>query len=585
VSLRTRLTGSGGIAASSVQVDAPSLLDRLPTQSRGRAARFLWVVAILALAGGLLTWALGAGIVALWSFTGAAVALALVLPMPYAMVSPLFMGVVGWLVDMLPFLVLAGWATVMCRWALGLLGERRLPRGGAWIWLPIGLAFWTALGVIAISGEDIKHYLLLLGIQLVASGAILAVGDTLDSLEERARLVTGLVVFVLVLSAGVILEYVGVPIQSMQDGRTSRLVESAYGVDAFPNNVGMVKYERSRIGGAGQLLREIEKLRRSEPSMPPVEVFQPRLGTFPGKLIVRFHGSARAYQEQLAGLGVDLAYDNLGFGVSNTVPRMRSFPRNANTYAGICVAVLPFAFFLAWTSTGRRRVLGWAGVAAALFGIGFSLTRGAWLAGLLGLACVVVLGAVSRRHKAEAVVAFGAAAVFLTGFFLIKYDVDPLFARAKGEGSINTRQNLYRDTLESVNGINLVVGYGTEKPRTSSGVSHALGQYIPRSGTHSTYLNYFFRTGAPGALMIIALYGWAALHALLTSRRTTGSEATFFSVGAAAAVIAAAHGVVLSLYVEPIYTLTIALVLGLALTRPPGGREWTASWRGRSVRR
>jgi hypothetical protein len=40
----------------------------------------------------------------------AAVVVALVLPLPAALVSPLFMGVAGWLVDMLPMLVLVGWA-------------------------------------------------------------------------------------------------------------------------------------------------------------------------------------------------------------------------------------------------------------------------------------------------------------------------------------------------------------------------------------------------------------------------------------------------------------------------------------------
>ncbi len=584
MSLRTRSAGSGPLPASDSRVEAWSWLDRLPTERGGRSARALWIVAIAALAGGLLTWGLGLGVVALWAFVTAAVAVALVLPLPYALVSPLFMGVVGWLVDMVPFLVLIGWGVVVSRWAIGLVRARRMPRGGLWIWVPIGLAVWTTLGVVAITGADVKHFLLLLGIQLVASGAILAVGDALSTLEDRTRLVSGLVAFVVVLSAGVVLEYAGVPVQSMQDARVSTLVESAYGVDAFPNDIGMVKYERSRIGGAGELLGKIEKLRNEHADIPPVEVFQPRLGTFVGKLIVRFEGSARPYENELAALGVDLTYDNLGLGVSNTVPRMRSFPRNANTYAGVAAAALPFAFFLAWTSTGRRRVLGWAGVVASLFGIGFSLTRGAWLATFLGLALLVVLGVVSRRHKVEAVAAFVLAALFLTGFFLIKYNVDPLFARAKGEGSINTRQNLYQDTLESVNGINLLVGYGTERPRTSAGVSHALGQYIPRSGTHSTYLNYFFRTGAPGALMIIALYAWAGLHALFASRKGDGAEATFFSVAAAAVVIAAAHGVVLSFYVEPVYTLTISLVLGLALTAPEAGGR-TALSRGRPVHR
>jgi hypothetical protein len=58
---------------------------------------------VTALIGGV-----GPGVVALWSFTVAAVALAFALPLPWALVSPLYMGIAGWLVDMLPFVILAG---------------------------------------------------------------------------------------------------------------------------------------------------------------------------------------------------------------------------------------------------------------------------------------------------------------------------------------------------------------------------------------------------------------------------------------------------------------------------------------------
>ena len=67
----------------------------------------LRLAAAAALGAGIVCWALGAGIVALWLFVGAAVALALALPMPVALGSPLFAGLAGWLVDMLPLVVLA----------------------------------------------------------------------------------------------------------------------------------------------------------------------------------------------------------------------------------------------------------------------------------------------------------------------------------------------------------------------------------------------------------------------------------------------------------------------------------------------
>ena len=101
----------------------------------------------------------------------AAAALAYVLPLPYALASPLYMGAFGWLVDMLPLVILLGWAVVVVRWALGVLRERRWPRGGRWTWIPIGLVVWTGLGILVITSLDFKHFLLLLGIQVLASGA------------------------------------------------------------------------------------------------------------------------------------------------------------------------------------------------------------------------------------------------------------------------------------------------------------------------------------------------------------------------------------------------------------------------------
>jgi O-antigen ligase len=163
------------------------------------------------------------------------------------------------------------------------------------------------------------------------------------------------------------------------------------------------------------------------------------------------------------------------------------------------------------------------------------------------------------------VAAFIAGAAVLTAVFLIKYDVDPINARAGGEASIATRGNVYEDTVGAVNGLHFLVGYGTERPRTESGVSHELGRYIPKAGTHSTYLNYLFRAGVPGAAAVLALYLIAALHARAAARAFSGDERILRVLLTGAVLAAAAHAVILSLYVEPIYTLVISLVIGLAM--------------------
>jgi hypothetical protein len=447
---------------------------------------------------------------------------------------------------------------------VSLLRERRLPRGGRWIWLPAFLVLWTALGVIAITSLDFKHFLLLLGIQVVASAAVLTVVDALSSHEGRVQLVSGLVGFVVVLSIAVFLQWIGVPVESLQDSSARRRVETAYGVDAFPNNIGMIKYARSINAGSLELRRAVTGVAEENPELPAFEVFRPKFQAYENSLVVRFEGSARAFEDDLEGAGVTLLYDNVGLAPANTVPRMRSFPRNALTYAGASAALLPFAFFLAWRDDRRRRLLGRAGIVACLFGAGFSLARGSWGAIALGAIYLLIDGVVPKRKKLQVIAGVVAGALVLTGVFLVKYKVDPLTGRAGGGASVNTRDDLYQETLGSLNGIYAIVGYGTEKPRTESGTVKEGTRYVPRAGTHSTYLNYLFRTGIPGALAILALYAAAGLHARAAARSKEGEESELSSAAAWAVVIAASHGVILSLYVEPIYTLVVSLLLGLA---------------------
>jgi hypothetical protein len=527
---------------------------------------------MLLLAIGIASWAswtLQGGVIAMWCFTISSVAIALVLPLPRAVVAPLFMGAAGWLVDMLPLVILAGWTAVVLRWAWGLLRERRMPRGGRWVWLPVGLIVWTALGITQIDlGLDLKHFLLLLGIQVVASGVVLLAVDQFADLDQRAAVAAGLVGFIVLMSGAVFLEWIGAPIQEMQNDEVSDRVEETYGLDAFPNNLGMMKYARSSKGGAKEFRDVLERFAKDHPDLPDFEVFLPKFQAFDTtNIVVRFDASARGFEDELAdvGLGVELIYDNIGLTPGNSVPRMRSLARNSLTFAGSCVALFFLSFYLLWTGSGRRRWLGVAGVVSTLFGAGFSLARGAWVAIPIGILYLCVDRLLPGRRKLAVVGSLVAGALVLTAVFLIKYHVDPISARAGGDASIATRSTLYQDTLDAVGGVHFIVGYGTDKPRTSSGVSHVLGHYIPDAGTHSTYLNYLFRTGVPGALAILALYALAALHARAAALRARDNERLFRVLVTAAVVAAGAHAVILSLFVEPIYTLTISLVLGLAM--------------------
>ena len=545
-------------------------LARLPAAAPGRTSRLVWAVVLLLFATGIAGWATGTivgGVVALWSFSACAIGLALVLPLPYALASPLYMGIAGWLIDMLPFVILIGWTAAVLRWVYALLETRRLPRGERWMWLPVFLAIWTGLGVLVITSLDFKHFLLLLGIQVIASASLLLVVDQLTDLEARSQLASGVVGFIVLLSIAVFLQWVGIPIDELRNSETRVRVEAAYGVDAFPNNIGMIKYARSVKAGNRELNRALDRLAQKQPAMPDFDAFQPKFQAFENHLVVRFEGSARQVEDELKSIDVELLYDNIGLVPANTVPRMRSFPRNALTYAGICAALLPLAFFLSWTGTGRRKALGWLGVAASLFGAAFSLARGAWIAILIGLVYLFVDGSVNRRQKTDVAIAVLVAALVLTVVFLFRYGVDPVTGRAGGGASVSTREDLYQDTLQILKGdaIYIALGYGTERPRTESGTTREGTRYVPPAGTHSTYLNYLFRTGVPGALAILGLYGVAWLHARAAAHHKAGQERLFSTMAAAGVVIAAAHAVILSLYVEPIYMLTISLLLGLAM--------------------
>lgn len=549
-------------------------LDRISAPASPKVARALWAVAVLTGAGGIVTWAVGLtmdtfvpGVIAMWCFCAAGLALAWVLPLEAAVAMPLFMGIAGWLVDMLPFVMLVAWFGVVVRWLWGLVRERRFPRGGRWVWLPIGLTFWTALGAVMVLPAERKHFVLLFGLQVLASGTVLLVAECLDRVEARRVSVSGLMTFVIVCAIAVFLQWTGVPVEGLQDERVSAPVEQSYGVNAFVNSTGMIKFERAKEGGAGALRKKIERFQKEYEETPDFVAFRAPFKAFGTALVVRFEGSARSVASELATQhDIELIYDNVGLAPGNEIPRMRAFPRNALTFAGVCAAVLPLAFFALWSAaTTRQRWMAGAAIVAGLFGVAFSLARGAWAALAVGVVYLLVDGVLSRRRKLQVVAAVVAAAVVLTGTFLVKYDADPLNARAGAEGSIGTRRTLAEDTFARITGLHILLGYGSEKPRDEEGNVPAGLRYIPEAGTHSTYLNYLFRTGVPGVLMLLALYVMAWLHARRGGRREQGDTRSMSQMLAVAIVVVASHGIVLSLYVEPVYTLTASVLLGLAL--------------------
>ena len=557
-------------------------LDRLTAGTPSAMTRALLFVALVTGVAGLVAWAVGLamdtfvpGVIAMWCFCATGIALGWALRLELAIVMPLFMGVVGWLVDMLPFVMLVAWFAVVLRWLLGLVRERRWPRGGRWVWLPIGLTVWTALGAVMVLPADRKHFVLLFGIQVLASATVLLVAECLDRLEARRVAASALLVYVIVCSIAVFLQWTGIPVEGLQDERVSGPVEESYGVNAFVNSTGMIKYERAKEGGAGELRKKIERLRNDEIAVPEFTAFRAPFKAFDTDLVVRFAGSAREIEDELASRNdIELIYDNVGLAPGNEIPRMRAFPRNALTFAGVCAAVLPLAFFLLWAATTPWQTwIARLAIVGGLFGVTFSLARGAWGALVVGIVYLFVDGVLSGRRKLQVIAAVVAAAVVLTGTFLVKYDADPLNARAGAEGSIGTREALAKDTFAKVTGVHILLGYGSEKPRDEEGNVPAGLRYIPEAGTHSTYLNYLFRTGVPGLLMLMGMYLVAWRFARRGARGGEGETKLMSQMLAMTVVIVAAHGIVLSLFVEPVYTLTASVLLGLAIAGVAGTRR------------
>jgi len=160
-----------------------------------------------------------------------------------------------------------------------------------------------------------------------------------------------------------------------------------------------------------------------------------------------------------------------------------------------------------------------------------------------------------------------------------------LTARAGAESSVATREDLSEATVDDVSGIYFLIGFGSERPRTEEGTTRsrgAYGKYVPPAGTHSTYLNYFYRAGIVGVLGILAVYILSFLHARQAARERAGNERIYRTLAAAAVVIAGAHAVILSLYVEPVYAMTITIVLGLAMAGATQLSRSILPWRARA---
>ena len=79
--------------------------------------------------------------------------------------------------------------------------------------------------------------------------------------------------------------------------------------------------------------------------------------------------------------------------------------------------------------------------------------------------------------------------------------------------------------------------------------------------------------------MLFGIYLVAGLRARAASRTSEGEERWWSTATSVAVVIVAVHALVLSLYVEPMYTLTVSLIVGLAMA---GANKVTGSilpWR------
>lgn len=270
------------------------------------------------------------------------------------------------------------------------------------------------------------------------------------------------------------------------------------------------------------------------------------------------------------------ALAQLGLWIYAHAPRLPGPGIHSNVAGGVLALAAPFAFLLAWDALRRRAFLRFAGfalaLAAILFGLLLSASRGAWL-GLGAAAAFGLLAWVQRRWFSAPrlklafwgllfVAALAILALLLAGFLPTRL-INRLMGEVFGpDGVMVSRWTLWQQGI-SLGRDYLFTGSGLRSIRMVYALYGILIHTPFHEHLHNTFLEVWIEQGLLGALalvngsLVILWWVWGALD-----RRDLPLHS---AAGLAAVLVFAVHGMFDAVFYVTRPLPLVGLVLGLGL--------------------
>ena len=280
-------------------------------------------------------------------------------------------------------------------------------------------------------------------------------------------------------------------------------------------------------------------------------------------------GSLLVTVPALVGLGpLQAAYG--GAAVAGRLTGPFAEPNELGSYAvstfWICLALLACARGLV------DRALGAAGAGAALVALAFSLSRGAWLGLLLGLAALLVLHPPVWRRVAACVAVLVAAVALVLAVAppeRLSVVVDRLATITEGRANPDDRRDLIRAEARRQIEREPVLGTGPGSFALEAARADSVVAQYRRLHAHNVLLQVGAEAGLLGVAALLALSAAAGTAAVRSTRalRRAGRprQAVVVAALGAACVSIAGHGIVDVTFLNPVIMVVDWLVLGLLL--------------------
>ena len=229
-----------------------------------------------------------------------------------------------------------------------------------------------------------------------------------------------------------------------------------------------------------------------------------------------------------------------------TYPRLKSVFTYATAYA---VAIAAFVAYVVASGVYRRNRLVQVALVLSLLALVLTTARAALLGLSAGLFAWALLSS-NRWLRSLAVGAALAVLALIVVFFDQIRDLVQLASTLRGEGSLNARMMIYRQTIEWI-GIN-PLGYGTQRD---------VPDLVLPLGSHSTWLALPFKYGIAGLTGLVM----AGVGLLWQGR---GARLAFSTTTLVLIVTLATVGLFEEVFLDATTALIIAVLFGASLAAP-----------------